>query len=240
MARREGEEISAGSMADIAFLLLIFFIVTTTMELEAGIPQQLSLKLPPPEGYKPPEVKKRDVFSISVNSNDQLFVEEEIHLVEDIEGMVYDYFTVNMHSGVDSAYARYQGFSAEGCKIEIEKAQLELDNEAEFPVLVESRKIKWEKRLTVCESFPSNSYRVIHETAVIQIKQKAKSSYGMYIAIQNEVRKVINQVRDEKCKEIFNGLSYYDLDMDLEEDQQKMKIIKILVPERILEPEIKN
>ena len=68
MARREGEEISAGSMADIAFLLLIFFIVTTTMELEAGIPQTLPMKVDAPIDYIPPEVKKRDVFSISVMS----------------------------------------------------------------------------------------------------------------------------------------------------------------------------
>jgi biopolymer transport protein ExbD len=240
MARREGEEISAGSMADIAFLLLIFFIVTTTMELEAGIPQQLALKLPPPIGYEPPEVKKRDVFSISVNDNDQLYVEDEIHLVEDIELMVYDYFTANMYNNTDSAYARYVGYSAEGCKAEIEKFKAELDAGAEFPILVESKVLKWEKRLMVCEAFPSNSYRVIHETAVIQIKQKAKSSYGTYIAIQNEIKKVIYQVRDEKCKEIYNGLSYFDLDEEIEEDRDKIKTLNILVPERILEPEIKN
>ena len=70
MARREGEEISAGSMADIAFLLLIFFIVTTTMELEAGIPQQLAMKVELPDDFPRPEVKQRDVFSISINGND--------------------------------------------------------------------------------------------------------------------------------------------------------------------------
>ena len=45
--------------------------------------------------------------------------------------------------------------------------------------------------------------------------------------------------RFNKCKDIFNGLSYYDLDLELEEDQEKLKILKILVPQRIIEPEIK-
>jgi biopolymer transport protein ExbD len=52
MAKRELEEISAGSMADIAFLLLIFFLVTTTVEVDAGIGRNMPLKvdnlIPPP------------------------------------------------------------------------------------------------------------------------------------------------------------------------------------------------
>ncbi len=239
MARREGEEISAGSMADIAFLLLIFFIVTTTMDLEAGIPKMLNAKVDPPPGWIPPEVKKRDVFSISVNNNDELYIEEKIHLLEDIETMLYSYFTANMFSNTNEEEARYVAYTIDDCKQAISEAEILLEATPE-DVLIQSRILKWEKRLSVCESLPDGGYREIHETAVIQIKQKAKSSYGSYIAIQNEIRKVVNKIRDERCKDVYNGLSYYDLDLELEEDQKKKKILEILVPERIIEPAIKN
>jgi len=239
MARREGEEISAGSMADIAFLLLIFFIVTTTMELEAGIPQQLAMKVELPPDFIPPEVKQRDVFSIAINENDQLRVENESHEEEEIGEMVYNYFTANMYQNTDELEARYVAYTTESCKEAIKMAEQELTENTE-DLIVQSRILKWEKRLMVCEALPDAGYREIHETAVVQVKQKAKTSYGMYISVVNEVKKVINKVRDEKCKEIFNGLSYYDLDMELDEDKEKMKILRVLVPERIIEPAIKN
>jgi biopolymer transport protein ExbD len=75
-ARGTLPEINAGSMADIAFLLLIFFLVTTTMDVDSGLQRQLP---PMPEDQpKDVDVKQRNVFIVLVNSNDQLLVEGEI------------------------------------------------------------------------------------------------------------------------------------------------------------------
>ncbi len=76
-------EINAGSMADIAFLLLIFFLVTTTMDVDSGI----NRKLPPwnPEQLdNPPPIKKKNIFTVLVNSNDQLLVEDEYMDLRDL------------------------------------------------------------------------------------------------------------------------------------------------------------
>jgi len=83
MARRAAPEINAGSMADIAFLLLIFFLVTTTMDVDTG----LTRKLPPPieeEDPDPPEIKERNVFIVLANANDDLLVEGEPMLVSNL------------------------------------------------------------------------------------------------------------------------------------------------------------
>ncbi len=81
MARRATPEVNAGSMADIAFLLLIFFLVTTTIEKDKGIARQL----PPDEEIEdPPIIKQKNLFVVSVNKDDQLLVEDELMKVGDL------------------------------------------------------------------------------------------------------------------------------------------------------------
>jgi hypothetical protein len=75
MARRENPEINAGSMADIAFLLLIFFLVTTTMNVDSGVSKKLSEK--PPADYVPPVIKEKNIFEVGINRNNELLVEGE-------------------------------------------------------------------------------------------------------------------------------------------------------------------
>ncbi|CAM4066258.1 ExbD/TolR family protein [Gillisia limnaea] len=76
MAKRAAPEVNAGSMADIAFLLLIFFLVTTTIETDRGI----SRKLPPipEENIEPPIIKQKNIFTVIVNRDNQLLVEDEL------------------------------------------------------------------------------------------------------------------------------------------------------------------
>lgn len=81
---RSTPEIPNASMADIAFLLLTFFLVTTTIANDRGL--QLLLP-PPPEAQQQDEVKiqERNMFKIQVNSSDALLVEGEP--MDDVSGL---------------------------------------------------------------------------------------------------------------------------------------------------------
>ncbi len=72
MARRDIPEINAGSMADIAFLLLIFFLVTTTMETNI-------------------KIKEKNVLEIVVNHKNGLMIRNEEVAIKDVKKIVMDF-----------------------------------------------------------------------------------------------------------------------------------------------------
>ena len=93
MARRAAPEINAGSMADIAFLLLIFFLVTTTMDVDTGITR----KLPPPveDPNQDVDVKDRNVLKILVNSHDMLMVDGKRMDIRQLKDKTKDFMAIH-------------------------------------------------------------------------------------------------------------------------------------------------
>ena len=84
MSRRELTPINAGSMADIAFLLLIFFLVTTTMDVDTGLMRQLPQIQDEDEKDKDEKIKERNVFVVLVNQYDDLLVEGKPMNIHDL------------------------------------------------------------------------------------------------------------------------------------------------------------
>ncbi len=90
---RKAPEINAGSMADIAFLLLIFFLVTTTMDVDTGITR----RLPPPveDPDQDIDVKERNVMKVLVNSRDRLMVNGKEAFVENLKEIAKDFMAIH-------------------------------------------------------------------------------------------------------------------------------------------------
>lgn len=90
MAKRDMQEVNAGSMADIAFLLLIFFLMTTTMDTDKG----LSRMLPPPvpvDVEEPPITKERNVFEVLINARNLLLVEGQYMDLRELKDATKDF-----------------------------------------------------------------------------------------------------------------------------------------------------
>ncbi len=92
---RQSTEINASSMADIAFLLLIFFLVTTTIASDRGLP----IRLPPKtEDKQDIIIPERNIFNVFLNSNNQLLVEENLMQMEDVKEAAKEFI---MNNGKD-------------------------------------------------------------------------------------------------------------------------------------------
>ncbi len=91
MARREIQEINASSMADIAFLLLIFFLVSTTMNIDSGIERLL-----PPiqeEDIEPPKILDRNLLEVFVNKDNNMMVEQKVTNLNELRQIAKDFIT---------------------------------------------------------------------------------------------------------------------------------------------------
>lgn len=82
--RQNSSRIPTSSMADIAFLLLIFFLVTTVIDVDTGI----GMTLPPSTNEQPPRIKERNLLNIRVNNHGAILLEDKPMFVEDIRNEV--------------------------------------------------------------------------------------------------------------------------------------------------------
>ena len=191
MAKREIQEINAGSMADIAFLLLIFFLVATTMDIDTGI----SRLLPPmPEDEQQDddqEIRERNVFVVLINQDDQLFVESGVVDISELKEMTKKFF-VNSNDDPDLS----------------EKREANIDFFGDIMV----------------------------SKGVISLRNDIGTSYGKYIAVQNELAAAVNELRNEICLQQF-GRRYESLDPLNETESDLIEAIKDVYPMAISEAE---
>jgi biopolymer transport protein TolR len=130
MPRRKGApEVNAGSMADIAFLLLIFFLVTTTIETDAGLDRML----PPIE---PPEtdvvIKQKNIFTVSINKSGQLLVEEELMNLDNLRNAAIAFLDNGGAAAGSPEYCNYcQGKRDASSSDNPQKAIISLKNDRE-------------------------------------------------------------------------------------------------------------
>ena len=134
MAKRSAPEVNAGSMADIAFLLLIFFLVTTTIETDSC----LNRKLPPLEDQvDPPITREKNIFTVLVSKNDQLLVEEKLADIEDLRSLAISF--LDNGGGVGDEACEYcQGERNESSSDNPDKAIISLksDRETSYKVYI--------------------------------------------------------------------------------------------------------
>lgn len=191
MARRGIQEINAGSMADIAFLLLIFFLVATTMNIDTGISRLLPPMPEEEDKQDDQEVRERNVFVVLINKDDQLFVEREVVEVSELKNLTKEFF-LNPTDAEDLS----------------------------------------EKRSVMVDFFGE----VMVSKGVISLRNDIGTSYGQYIAVQNELAAAVNELRNALCMQKF-GRKYEDLDPLNKTEEELIEAVKKVFPMAISEAE---
>jgi len=224
-------EINAGSMADIAFLLLIFFLVTTTMDTDAGI-----LRLLPPiveDELEMDKVKERNVYVVLINDADMLLVEGEMMDIKNLRAGAKEFMTnpANLETLPEK-----QRVTAAECQRKIAEFR-----SYEAGATAEEDRDRWRKEIAKQEE-KLNAVRLLGDymelppSAVISLQTGSKTSYDMYVQVQNELEAGIRELRDELSKEKF-GRKFTELDDKNEDDQALIKAVRLVYPQRISEAE---
>jgi len=236
MAKRELEEINAGSMADIAFLLLIFFLVTTTMDQEEGLVRVLP-RIRDEQAPPPPVIKQRNVFIVKANYRDELLVEDNYASVDDLKELTIEFMT-NPYGRED--LPKMITVTKDKCKQTITTIQGNLKNPsltAEAKQATEGELKRWNKKLAAVEMF--GEYDELPKNAIISLQNDFGTSYELYITVQNELQRAINELKNKKCQEKF-GKSFYNLDKNKPDEEEILNALKTIYPQKISEATPKN
>jgi biopolymer transport protein ExbD len=250
MPRRDLPEINAGSMADIAFLLLVFFLMVTTIDTESGILRQLPP--PVPDDIDVPEVRERNVFQVLVNANNDLLVEGQFMKIYELKDAARTFLIGDGVFDDQPAdenlplrlWVREADIQAQ--VDQIDQLIASTDNEDKRENLEDAKGL-WTRKLLAIEMF--GEYKELPGSALISMQNDNNTSYDTYIQVQNELESAVNELRDELCLTHY-GVTYDELSKTydrLKNDEEKSKpykeqlyAVRAVYPQRISEAEPKN
>ena len=185
---RKTPEINSSSTADMAFILLCFFLMTTTMDQDKGLQRRLPPMPDPNQKAQDQKVNRRNIIVVKINSADRLLAGTEPMDVSQLKDKIKEFLSNPL-------------------------------NDANLP----------EKEEIEIEGFGP----CMVSKGVISLQNDRGTSYQAYMAVQNELVKAVNELRDEWAMANY-GKPYLKLD----EDQQG--IVRKAVPQNISEAEPKD
>lgn len=185
---RKTPGLNTQSTADIAFLLLCYFLMTSTMDQQSGLQRRLPPMPDQNQKTEDTKVNKRNIIIVKINSSDRLFAGDQLLDVSQLKDKIKEFIT-NPNNDPNLP----------------EREMKNIEGYGEYPV----------------------------SKGVISLQNDRGTSYRAYIAVQNELVKAINEVRDDFCKQNY-GKAY----TFLTEDQQK--IVREAIPQNISEAEPKD
>ncbi len=185
---RKTPGLNTQSTADIAFLLLCYFLMTSTMDQQSGLQRRLPPMPDQNQKTEDTKVNKRNIIIVKINSSDRLFAGDQLLDVSQLKDKIKEFIT-NPNNDPNLP----------------EREMKNIEGYGEYPV----------------------------SKGVISLQNDRGTSYRAYIAVQNELVKAINEVRDNFCKQNY-GKAY----TFLTEDQQK--IVREAIPQNISEAEPKD
>ena len=188
MGKKKTPAINSSSTADIAFLLLCYFLMTTTMGSHTGLARRLPPIPDQNQQVEDQKINRRNIIVVRINSSDKILAGSE---------------------PIDIRFLK-------------ERVKEFLDNPNNDPTLPE-------KEMKMIEGFRE----VPVSKGVISLQNDRGTSYAAYIAVQNELVKAVNELRDEFARANF-GKPY----LRLTEDEQGW--VKKAVPQNISEAEPKD
>ena len=185
---RKTPEINSSSTADMAFILLCFFLMTTTMDQDKGLQRRLPPMPDPNQQAQDQKVNRRNIIVVKINSADRLLAGTEPMDVSQLKDKIKEF----------------------------------LSNPANDPNLPEKEEIE-------IEGFGP----CMVSKGVISLQNDRGTSYQAYIAVQNELVKAVNELRDE-----FSMANFGKLYAKLTDDEAE--IVRKAVPQNISEAEPKD
>jgi biopolymer transport protein ExbD len=245
MGKRDIPEINAGSMADIAFLLLIFFLVTTTMDKDQAYLRQIPKIIK--SDIIPPPVSERNVLAIKSNNNNQILIREEIVAIDRVSEKVLKFFQANEKKNIDPEYPFYARVSSSDIESQVKVIEKQIEDmeinsgtPKEFIDVKYQELDAWLKKKAALALYGGDVLPEIDFQANIRIEVATTTQYEIFASIHSEIEEAISELKDKEAKRIFNTpyavlKRKNSLDPAGLEEKDKLELLELLYPSRIIE-----